>query len=878
MTQESALAWLEQFKCDEPDDEYTFRVDKVKYDIPTRQMGMFHAKVQPLIGPNRKCIRERIPDTTPAYFMLTTSTEDGVMDEEVIKSLAMTAMTSVLAVTYRENAANNAGGVNNAAGIGAAINTKVCIVLRSPPYTDAAGDEVESLCFLYPRLLVVGKEVNGTSPLKQARDRFVEAFTQVSSTIVGGFVQWSPQVCIKSCLTSMTLYGCSSAKMLARSFYKAYDDRGEEVEIEQVFTQNERSLAGSYLYSLNRLARRMEQVGELPPKLRKVDELLQMLSNERIKCESDLLAVSQAIFYESEGSKDGELMLEELLSSSEKAHELWCTVETLPVKYTSMTLRYMASIDNPEQFNTMIKAEARPHLWKSCGPNGSDQDVARAAKQLYGHIFAYSDAETKWYVYDITHWADNGEARMRAKLRDEMVLVYEGLGEQINAMPPPAGPPNVVQSAQKALKKRAEACIKWTQLLGTDAGKKKLMKEAADLFAVDDMQLKLDGPLSYSTFAFKDIVYNLVPENPKRSSYSRGRPEDWCRRSSPLLMAERIKQYSLEHPEVKLALEYLRQVLASYDEDDEPEESVMWYVVDRIACCLEGGNRLKFLTLLHGPSANNSKSTMANITHRGFGSYSSTIPMAKVIGKKRDGGDGPTPALSHAQGARMLWMSEASKGAQVDARALLELTSGLDTITLRDPHSKVTIEVIPSYKMLMQVNNVPSMNSAETGLVNRVRIAMFLSQYLRPDKVPKDPKEQRRLRKYPIVADMEKLIVILVAPFMWLYCERYKESGKYGPEEPQVINDYVAAYHKRHDVFLRFMTDATDEVEGASVEIDSLYTTFCDWHKRHFPGRQNESQDDLGDWLIKTHGEPKWGTTWEGIRMKAKVNRVVNAY
>ena len=873
MTQEATLAWLRQFECEPDAEEYNFEIDKIRYDVPTRQISMFHSKIQNIIGPNRKCIREKIPDVTPAYFNVIATVDNGVMDDEVVKTLAITGLTSVLAVQHREGSNNGNSNTNNnnqPNGLpdSTTTNNKLCIVLRSPVYTDEDGSEVESLLLLYPRLLVSRVIQNGTSPLLQAKDSFINAFEAISDVTDGGLVQWDPRTAIRNGADKIVLHGCSTFRMFARTFYKAYDYRGEELEIEEVFSQKERSLPGTYLYSFNRLSRRMEQVGELPPNLQKIDELLQMLSNDRFTCNSDLLAVAQAIFHESDGSADGELMLEELLGSNEKAHELWCTVETLPVRYTVTTLRYMASVDNPQQFKRLTETEAKPHFWKSTGPHGSDQDVAKVMKQLYGHLFAYSDAEEKWYIYDQTHW-ETGDKKLREKLRDELVVSYEGLFEIINGMP------HANDAERRALDKRKDMCTKWIQILGTDAGKKKVMKEAADLFAVDDMQLRLDGSLSYNTFAFKDLVFNLVPEDPEKSSYSRGRPEDWCKRFSPLLMKDRITKYNMDHPEVKILLDYLRQVLSSYDINDVADDSVLWYVIDRLACCLEGGNRLKMLTLWHGPMASNSKSTLASIAHRGFGSYSATIPMAKVVGKKKDSGDGPTPALSHAQGARVVWLSEASKGVSLDAQTLLTITSGLDTLTLRDPHSKTVIEVIPSYKLVGHVNNVPVMNTAEAGLIIRVRIAMFISQFLLPDKVPKTPEEQRQKRKYPIIAEMEKTITKMIGPLMWLLTQRYKISGKYGPSEPKIIEDYVRAYHVRNDVFLRFMNDSTEEVDGSSVNLESLYISFTDWFKRKHPGRQNESEDTLNDWLIKKYGEPQFAGVWQGIRLKPKVR--VNA-
>jgi hypothetical protein len=870
MAQDATLAWLRQFACaDDQDDAYTHVIDKTLYSIPSRQLGSFYAKIQALIGFGRRAVRERVPELTPAFFTFVAPAPDRVTSDEAVSALAQTGLEAILAGEYRTDSAPHGDG-------GSGVPSKVCVVLRTPPHTNEAGDEVEAFTFLYPRLLVKREGQEGESPpLAVMRARVLETFAALSEASPD-LVDWDLSSVLAKDETPKVLmaYGSSGRSGIAKSFFRAYDDRGDVIDLEDVFDAKECALPSAYAYSLSRLARRVERAAELSPELKAINELLRLVGTQRLDESSDVLAIAQALYAASKGSAEGELILEEFLATTggsgvaDRAHELWQEVAVARPRYTTMTLRYMASRDNPLLFKRLVQGEIKEHLWKSTGPHGSHLDLAHVLKGLYGHVFAYDHREEAWYHYEDTHWTDDAEMALRERLRTQVLAIYEDLYEQIARLAQQSAE-NEAQA--KAYKERAKRCGGWIKSLGSKE-KNAIIGEAADLFVVPQLTEKMDGPISYATFAFADCVFNMIPDAPERSTFSDGRPEDFCKRSSPVMM--RRRGYSMEHPDVRLLMGYLRQVLASYDEDDEPDESVLWYMVDRTAVCLEGGNRLKHLTIGEGPRANNSKSTYESIVHDGMGGYSSTISTGKVVGKSRGNADGPTTSLTHCQGARALWIKETSKGERLNAGQILEMTSGLDPIAVRDMYAKRMREVIPSYKMMLLVNNSPRLDADEPGLWIRVRWVLWLSQFVEAPKAPKDEREQRRQRTYPIDPGFAKKRVAMVAPMMWLLCERYKVSGRYGPEEPEAVLGYAKKHRDANDVFGRYLKDCTEEADGASVDADALYDSFALWWKRRHQQSTYYSQDDLTNYLAKHHSEPKWGTTWEGFRLRPTIQRV----
>jgi phage/plasmid-associated DNA primase len=824
MATEDFLKWVQDFETDN-EKECTHSIDKKLYTIPNKEISNFYTKAQSAIA--KRTIRERIPELTPAFFSITASTEDGMATDETISTLAQVGLSAVLSV--------NPQGED-----------KTCIVLRSPIYQGSDG-EVESILFLFPRLLIWREKRGNLDAFSLIRERIITEF-KIMVREAPELASWD----IKEAMNNKTLkvlpiYGSSPANSLARRFYKAYNEKGDELKLDEVFDERERSLPACYMYSLNRLSKRTEQVNELSPGMKKLQSILSLLGSHRTEDPSDRIVIAQAIHTETNGSPEGLELLEEFMSDN-KTRELWCLAETSEKKYNGMDLRYMASKDNPVQFQKMVDLEIKPLLWSSIGPHGSDLQLSRILKVMYGHIFL-TDSEGEWYKYEETHWVEDGDVEMRRLMRDELLPIYEKLYNTVDNHRP------IDQAEQKAYKERANKCSSIIKKLGTSAPKNQILKEAADLFLHKGIENKLDGPLSYFTFAFADCVYDL-----NTKTFAKGRPNDMCKRSSPVRILD--GDYSMSHSGVKMVLEYYRKVFV--------DEDLMWYYIDSFACCLEGGNRHKSLKVLEGQLANNSKSSSEYKIRKGFGGYAAVMPTAVAVSKNRGDANGPTPAFVHAQGARVVFLQETSGHEHLNSGVIKELSSGVDAIPIRGLHKNFT-EFIPSFKIFLVCNKAPRV-SPEPAIFIRLRLIQFLSQFLSADQVPEDEEEQRKQRKFVLDSKFTSKIPQLVSPFMWLLCERYKLVGEFGPKEPEIIKETLTAYQLANDVYLRFINDCIEEAEGG-VNMDDVYSEFKEWFKRRYPDARTNSQDEVHSYFGKKYGDPEYGNTWTGIRLRPRIGR-----
>src|ERR1019366_5734450 len=332
MAYEEFLEYIKQFLVEE-EDGYTHAIGEERYDVPNREITNFYAKAQVAVG--RKSIREKVPELTPAFFVLLAPVEDNVTSTDVVSSISQLGLRAVLGLEHQGD-------------------IKTCVVLRSPTYSTADGD-VESIMFLYPRLLVWRDKKQGNKTVLQSlRDRVAIDFAHVNRTT--GLVSWDIAKVIQAKTPDVVpLYGSSpKSGGLSRRFFRAFDETEEELELESVFDQRERSLPACYQYSLCRLAKRSDQVAELSPTLKRLRELLQMLGSNRRENKWDAAAVAQAIYDTSNGSPECQALLEEFVEDNSMAQQLWSAATIALKRYTILTIRYMASRDNPALFKKLV--------------------------------------------------------------------------------------------------------------------------------------------------------------------------------------------------------------------------------------------------------------------------------------------------------------------------------------------------------------------------------------------------------------------------------------------------------------------------------------------------------------------------------------------
>ena len=60
------------------------------------------------------------------------------------------------------------------------------------------------------------------------------------------------------------------------------------------------------------------------------------------------------------------------------------------------------------------------------------------------------------------------------------------------------------------------------------------------------------------------------------------------------------------------------------------------------------------------------------------------------------------------------------------------------------------------------------------------------------------------------------------------------------------------------------------------ITLIELYSSFKDWYKEGFPGRQIPNKNEISEYFTKIWGEPMIGMKWKGYRLKTLQDDIDN--
>jgi phage/plasmid-associated DNA primase len=826
MVRKSVEKWFDSHKVAE-DAEWTHIIhhdegEAVFYSIPPDQIPTFHKNISPMLG--SKCIVERVPEHTPAFFSFKIATDTPISDD-ILSIVAQVGISSACHYLHTKG-----------------VPEKICTIFRTEIH-NIDEEPTENILFLFPRIIV---DKASLKPIRSKVSKGVKTVAE-SNGIALPFA-------IETSITNTTpntalLYGSAVDGTPPRRYYVTVKDGGDTIKMEEAYTERERNLRPHNMYSLCRLSG-ADAVVDASSEFETIATLVGMISAERAKDPSICKIIGHIIYHCSSGKALD--IFETFMGSKKEASKIWYRVASSTSQWTIKTLRYLAKKDSPDVYDRYVQERIKDFMMRSTGSKGSHLDIARIMEWLWGHMFAV-DKKDDWYIFSGSYWVIDGDVDMRNVMRDELIAVYEVLQLDLDAKARQAPNPE----RQKTILERAKRCGKIIKDLGSHAFKIALMKEAADLFRDKKME-NLDGEVSWKLFAFADCVYDL-------DTYvlRDGLPEDYTMRHSNLNI--RAMDFNDDHPLVVDLKEYLLQVYGS--------EEMVAYSLGLDSLLLEGGNTHKIFLLWEGPKGNNSKSMKEHMVRTGMGSYAAGMPTSAIVGGRRAEATTATPHLENAMGARAVFVQETRKGEMLTVAVIKELTSGVDPVTSRGIKEKRMKTVIPSFKPVLVVNNAPKMPPDDPAAFYRINLVQFLSQFLPKHLVPTTEEEQMSKRIFPIRKGFKEVIESFVAPYMWMMLEKHKELEGNKPEVPLQAAKAMEAYQLSNDVFLRFiMAQVEEEVSCGTMNLEDAYASFKTWYTNAYSSRP-PIETDLEDYFSKRYGEPEQGSVWVGVRLRPKIIR-----
>lgn len=368
---------------------------------------------------------------------------------------------------------------------------------------------------------------------------------------------------------------------------------------------------------------------------------------------------------------------------------------------------------------------------------GLDNDYACAMTLLsaYGDRMKYCSEDDCWYVYHKGLWICENNKDLEH-----------------------------IRKFGAALTARIFDVLDWLDL---PLWKKKKLRSAAKKFAnVASFKSILEAarsvdPVGADFFNVKNAKFKVANGtiDLKNGRYVPDDIKDYFTRHSEV-------NYCHSHSEPKMFLKFLDDIF-------EGNIELIEYVRRVLGYCLTGETKEQKFFVFYGKGANG-KSTLVNIIQEVLNDYFGTFD-SYALALKREGAGKANPTLIQNRYARMAFVSEKNKDAELDI-SLIKAISGGDRINTRMLFQNNINPFYPTYKIVFATNFLPNIDWFDHGIVRRYVIIPF-------NKTFADDEIVRDLDK--IILKNEKELIL-----QWLIdaAKSYYQEGGLG-DKPQIIEE-----------------------------------------------------------------------------------------
>ena len=576
--------------------------------------------------------------------------------------------------------------------------------------------------------------------------------------------------------------------------------------------------------------------------LRRAEELLQMISDDRAENYSDWMTIGWALYCISDGTKEGmDLWVDFSKRSPTKFEEAGCRYEWSKMIKKEMsigTLKYFAKQDNPGKYAEFVHTLMAPHIDKSL--YGSHNDIAKALFEQYGEQMVCSSITYKeWWYFENHIWRrmDDGIS-LRSKISDEIVKHYETMGKEMFQKLA------TCQEHEKALyNEKLTRAQKLINNLKSAPFKNNVMKEAMEVFYNGQFNEKLDS--NPWLIGFKNGIYDV-----KSHIFRAGRPDDYI-----------AKQLGISY-DVEMT-DQDQRVLDVHDflEKIFPDQSVRNYFMDHSSDVFIGGNPQKLVAVWSG-EGDNGKSVTQSLFEKMLGAYSIKLPTSLIIGKRTQASAACPELARTGNGVRWAVLQEPDQKDVINIGILKEL-SGNDTFFARGLYKEGS-EITPMFKLTLICNEPPKLPYSDKAAWNRIRVIPFETTFT--DEAPSSIEEQIEQKKFPKDPHFAEKLDGMTTAFAWVLLQHRKQIKK--RTEPEKVLLATANYKRKNDIYRQFVEEIIIEDDGSIITLIELYSQFKEWFKDSMPNHSVPVKNEVKEYFVKSWGEMARGGKWSGYRVR----------
>lgn len=501
------------------------------------------------------------------------------------------------------------------------------------------------------------------------------------------------------------------------------------------------------------------------------------------------------------------------------------------------TLRWWAREDNPMRYNELLDNNVISLIDRCIGSDGAHYDVARVVHALYKDSYRFTTKDI-WYMYsDQKHrWV-----RTREGLQLRMVLsnrVCSKFMERAIHWTQEAG--KVTDTQQEIYNDKAKKLTQISTRLKTASYKDSVMKECKGLFTDEKFEELLDSHMHL--IGFENGVYDL-----RMHEFREGLPDDYISFST----GRHYIKYDAKSQDAEEINTYLKQVFTN--------EDVRKYMIDMLACMIDGGIRQEKFYIFTG-SGSNSKSALLNLVQKAIGDYYCILPIA-LLTQKRVSSNSAQSELERTKGRRLAVMQEPGESERINIGLMKELSGG-DRILVRGLF-KEPIEFRPQFKMVMTCNELPEVPSDDGGTWRRIRVIEYTSKFT--DKpTPGNPKE------FPLDPELMDKFDRWADMFISMILDHHRNMDPKNIHEPLEVRIATEGYKKNNDVIGQYIAErmVKDETCNDRLLLLKCFTDFRAWAIQAVQkGKKLPDRNQFRTYMEKMFGVyPSDGKGWRGIR------------
>ena len=240
-----------------------------------------------------------------------------------------------------------------------------------------------------------------------------------------------------------------------------------------------------------------------------------------------------------------------------------------------------------------------------------------------------------------------------------------------------------------------------------------------------------------------------------------------------------------------------------------------------------------------------------------MGDYAMTA-QPQTLARRNINGAAPSPDVARLQGSRFVSVPEPSKGMELDAALVKQLTGG-DAITARFL-GKNPIQFKPNFKIFVGANHMPKITDRTILTSGRMKIIPF-NRHFRPEEQDNDLK--RTLEKPDAMSG--------ILNWMLAGYSMYRQDGKL--QDPEAVKEEIENF--KLDALGQldeFLSEYLIKTKDARIKTHDIHKHHCEWaRERGF--RTLSPQAFVGELRVRKEVKrhPKDGNTIAGYTLKEEV-------